>query len=128
MRFFREHRGVFIRGLIGSLVIEGLIIGEYHFLLSTFGVVVTLPTLLMTLLASGLSRVVPTPAGLGALEAGQVTAYAVAAGQPAMGFVVALVLRLHETLWTSVGLMALALQGSGWAWLRGALSTGELTS
>ena len=128
MRFFREHRAVFIQGLIGSLVIEGLIIGEYHFLLSTFGVVVTLPTLLMTLLASGLSRVVPTPAGLGALEAGQVTAYAVVAGQPAMGFVVALVLRLHETLWTSVGLMALALQGSGWAWLRGALSTGELTS
>jgi len=75
-----------------------------------------------------LSRVVPMPAGLGALEAGQVTAFAAATGQPALGFVVALVVRLHETLWTGVGLMALTLQGSGWARLRGVLSTGELTS
>ena len=126
MRFFREHRAVFMQGLIGSLVIEGLIIGEYHFLLSAFGVVVTLPTLLMTLLASGLSRVVPTPAGLGALELGQVTALSAATGQPALGFVVALVLRLHETLWTGVGLIALALQGAGWARLRSAFSTGGL--
>jgi len=128
MRFFREHRAVFIEGLVGSLVIEGLIIGEYHFLLSAFGVVVTFPTLLMTLLASGLSRIVPTPAGLGALEAGQVTAFAAAAGQPALGFVVALVLRLHETLWTGIGLMALALQGAGWARLRAELSTRGLAS
>ena len=126
MRFFREHRVVFVQTLIGSLVIEAFIICEYHFLLSAFGVIVALPTLLMTLLASGLSRVVPTPAGLGALELGQVTALSAAAGQPALGFVVALVLRLHETLWTGVGLIALALQGTGWARLRSAFSTGGL--
>ena len=124
MRFLQEHPGVFIQGLVGSLVIEGLIICEYHFLFVAFGLILDLPTVLMTLLASGLSRAVPSPAGLGALEAGQVTVLAAAAGNPALGFVVGLVLRLHETLWTGVGLMALSLHRVGWARLRSALSVG----
>jgi uncharacterized protein (TIRG00374 family) len=128
IRFFRDHPAMFVQGLIGSLLIEGLIIGEYHFLLTAFGLALSLPTLLMTLLASGLSRAVPTPAGLGALEAGQVTVLAAAAGQPDVGFVVGLVLRLHETLWTGIGLIAMSRYARGWARLRSALSAGGAAS
>jgi len=110
MVFFRDHPGAFLEGVLGSLVIEALLIGEYHFLLVAFGLVVDLPMLLMTLLASGLVRTVPTPAGLGALEAGQVTVFAAATGQASVGFVVGIVLRLHETFWIALGFGALAFR------------------
>jgi len=116
--FFREYPGTFTWGLLGSLVIEGLIIIEYHFLLASFGLFLDLPMLLMVLVACGLARAVPTPAGLGALEASQVTLLAVAAGRPDVGFVVGMVLRLHETLWIVVGLAALSVQGVSLARLR----------
>ena len=122
LRFFRDHPAVFLQGLMSSLVIEGLIIGEYHFLLVAFGLVVDLPTLLMTMVASGVARAVPAPAGLGALEAAEVTVLAAAAGQPGVGFVIGLVLRLHETFWTGVGLLALAQRGVDWPRLRSVLS------
>jgi len=128
MRLFQEHPAIFVQGVAASLLIEVLIIGEYHFLLEAFGVVLGLPTLLLTMVASGLSRIVPTPAGLGALEAGQVTALGVATGQPDLGFVVGFVLRLHETLWTGVGLIALSLSGVNLARLRGALSADRPTA
>lgn len=118
LRFFRNHPAAFLQGLLVSLIIEGLIIGEYHFLLSAFGLTVDLPTLLMTMVASGVARAIPTPAGLGALEGAQVTVLAAATGQPGVGFVIGLVLRLHETLWTGVGLLALAQRGTDWPRLR----------
>lgn len=124
MRFFQQHPAVFIQGLAGSLVIEALIICEYHFLLKAFGLMLDLPSLLLTLVASGVSRAVPTPAGLGALEAGQVTAVGLATGQPGLGFVVGFVLRLHETMWTGIGLVVLSFYGAGLARLRGALWSG----
>ena len=122
LRFFRHHPVVFFQGLMISLIIEGLIIGEYHFLLSAFGLIVSLPTLLMIMVASGLARAIPAPAGLGALEAAQVTVLAAATGQPGVGFVIGLVLRLHETFWTGVGLLALAQRGAAWPRRRGVLS------
>jgi uncharacterized protein (TIRG00374 family) len=128
LRFFRGHPAVFLQGLASSLVIEGLIIAEYHFLLVAFGLTVDLPTLLMTMVASGVARAVPTPAGLGALEAAEVSVLAAATGQPGVGFVVGVVLRLHETLWTGVGLLALAQRGVDWPRLRSVLSATGLTS
>jgi len=111
VRFFRDHKAAFLRGLLASLLIEGLAIVEYQFLLSTFAIQLDLPTLLMALVTSGLVRVAPTPAGLGALEAGQVALLEVTTGQGEIGFVVGIVMRLHETLLTVVGLAVLSLSG-----------------
>lgn len=118
MRFLRQHPATFVWGLAMSLAIEGAIIVEYHFLLRAFGLVLAFPTLLMALLASGLARVVPTPAGLGALEASQVAVLSAAAGQPAAGFVTGIVMRLHETLWVGVGLLVLAPRTVSWVRVR----------
>jgi uncharacterized membrane protein YbhN (UPF0104 family) len=109
--FLRDRPGAFIQGLLISLAVEALVIAEYHALLSAFGVMLPLPTLLMSLVTVGMTRAVPTPGGLGALEAGQVTLLELASGQAALGFVVGVVLRLHETLWTAVGLAVLFLEG-----------------
>jgi uncharacterized protein (TIRG00374 family) len=111
IRFLQLHPGALAGGILASFCIEGLQVLEYHFLLAAFGITLDLPTLLMALVGTGLARVVPTPAGLGALEATQVTVLAVASNQPDLGFVVGIVMRLHETLWTAVGLVALSARG-----------------
>lgn len=115
--FQRRPRIVWL-GVVVSLGIEALIVVEYHFLLQAFGLDLGLPTLLMVLFGSGLARTAPTPAGLGALEAGQVAVLGIVAGEPATGFVVGLVLRLHETLLIAAGLTALLLRGVSVARLR----------
>ncbi len=111
--FFREHPTVFLIGLILSLTVEAVIVLEYWLLLAAFGIHIEMATLLVAIALTGAARTVPTPAGLGAMEGAQVTLFAATAGQPAVGFVVAVVMRLHETLWIMAGMTALALHGIG---------------
>ncbi len=120
LEFFRDRAAVFVWGIAASLAIEALVLCEYHFLLAGFGVDTDLPTLLLVLLGSGVARAAPTPAGLGALETGQVAALTLAMGHPETGFVVGMVLRLHETIWMALGLVVLSAQGLSLASLRAA--------
>ena len=112
IEFFRAHPGAFARGVAFSLLIEGMQILQFDFLLRSFGLDLEIPTLLMVLLAGGLARAVPTPASLGALETGEVAVLAAAAGRADLGFVVGIVMRLHDTVWTVAGLIVLS---AGWA-------------
>jgi len=116
--FLREHPVTFVGGLMGSFVIEGLVVLEYHLLLLAFGITVALPTLLMVLVTSGVGRAMPTPGGLGVVEAGEVAVLAVASGRPDVGFVIGMVMRLHEALWILVGLVVLSVSGTSLSRLR----------
>ena len=109
--FLRDHPRAFVHCFLVSLAVEALVIVEYHTLLAAFGIFLPLPMLLMSLVMTGLVRAIPTPAALGALEGGQVTLLELARDQAAVGFVVGIVLRLHETLWTAVGFAVLAAEG-----------------
>lgn len=120
-RFFREHPGVLLIGVLSSLLIEGLTVVQYHALLGAFGVELGLPTLLLVLLGSGVARVAPAPAGIGALEAAQVAVLGAAAGRPDLGFVVGMIVRMHETLLLGVGLLVLSYRGMSVARLRAAM-------
>lgn len=124
IEFMRAHRRAFILGVLASLAIEALCIAQYHALLTAFGVGLDLPALLLVLLGSGAARAVPAPAGLGVLEAAQVAAVAAAAGRPDVGFVVGVIVRLHETLLLAVGLLVLSYQGLSLARLRAAVRVG----
>lgn len=108
VRFLREHTAVMVWGVVCALLTEGLVIWQYHTLLSAFGIACDLPTLLLALVGTGVARTLPMPAGLGALEASQVSVFALAAGHPEVGFVAGMVMRLHDTLWMIVGLAVLA--------------------
>ena len=121
VRFFREHPRAFLLGVLGSLAIEAVTILQYHVLLAAFGVVLDLPELVLVLLGSGIARAVPAPAALGALEATQVAVVGAASGHPDLGFVVGVILRLHETLLLAVGLMVLSYQGMSLTRLRASL-------
>lgn len=109
--FCADHRAAALWGLAASLLIEILIVVEHLVLFHSFGVSLSLPTLLAVLMGSGFSRVVPVPAGLGALEATQVAVLTLTSGRPDLGLVVGTLLRLHETLWMAVGLAVLAAHG-----------------
>jgi uncharacterized protein (TIRG00374 family) len=109
--FFRDHAQTFMVGLLLALCIEGLVIVQYEVLLASFGIELDLPTLLLALVASGMSRTIPAPAGLGALEASQVTVLAMASGRAAEGFVVGILMRFHETLWMAAGLTVCLARG-----------------
>lgn len=122
--FMREHRRAFILGVLGSLAIEAFCLAQYHALLAAFGVALDLPTLVLVLLGSGAARAVPTPAGLGVLEAAQVAVVGAAAGRPDIGFVVGVIVRLHETLLLALGLLVLSYQGMSLARLRAAARVG----
>jgi uncharacterized protein (TIRG00374 family) len=117
IRFFHQHPRAFVLGLLASLLIEGLNVALYHTLLAAFGIALELPVLLLVLVGGGVARAVPVPAGLGALEATQV-AIGAAAGQPELGFVIGVIVRLHETLLLGLGLAALSYEGVSLARLR----------
>jgi uncharacterized membrane protein YbhN (UPF0104 family) len=111
LRLFRERPSIFAWGVLLSLAVESLVVAQYHCLLAAFAVRVDLPTLLLALVGTGMARAVPAPAALGTLEASQVAVLGLAAGDPALGFVAGLVIRLHETLLLVAGLVALAANG-----------------
>ena len=117
-RFFRQHPRAFLTGVLGSGLIEILCVAQYHALLAAFGIALELPTLLLVLMGSGVAGAVPTPAGLGALEAVQVAVVGAAAGRPDLGFVVGAIVRLHETLLLALGLLVLSYRGVSLARLR----------
>src|SRR5262249_26115979 len=96
IQFVHRHPRDLLAGELASVLIEILIVAQYHALLAAFGISLELPMLVLVLVGGGIARAVPVPAGLGALEAAQV-AVGVAAGQPTLGFVVGLIIRLHET-------------------------------
>jgi len=116
--FCREHPRDFAAGVALSLVVEAMIVVQYAALFAAFAVSLDLTTLLVVLLGTGVARAAPTPAGLGALEATQVALVGAAAGQPELGFVVAMIVRLHETLLLIVGFAALSAAGLSVARLR----------
>lgn len=124
IELFRRHPRVFTAGTLGSLVIEVVILAEYQLLLSAFGIHLGWPTLMMVVVTGGMARVVPIPAGLGALEASQIGLLAVASGDAGLGFVVGIILRLHEAFWGIVGFGGLAMRG-GVERLRFLISTGK---
>lgn len=128
LRFFRERPAVFFQGVLLSLFVESLTVCQYHFLLAAFGVHIDLPTLLLALLGTGVAHALPMPAALGTLEGAEVAVLTVAAGDPALGFLVGLILRLHDTLLTLTGLVALSAHGISLARLPAFRRSGEASA
>lgn len=118
VHFFRQHPRAFLLGLLCSVLIELLCVAQYHALLTAFGIALDLPALLLVLLGGGLANAIPVPARLGVLEAAQVAMVSAAGGAPALGFVVAVIVRLHETFLLALGIAALAYEGVSLAALR----------
>jgi len=108
-----EHPGLVPAGLGVSLAVEALHLVELSALFAVFALAVPLPLLLLSSIGIGIAHVVPVTAALGTLEATQVGLFTVGGQALATGLVVAVALRLAETLAILVGLACLAT-APGW--------------
>jgi hypothetical protein len=108
-----EHPGLVPAGLGVSLAIEALHLVELAALFAVFALAVPLPLLLTSSIGIGIAHAVPVTAALGTLEATQVGLFTVGGAPLATGLVVAVALRLAETLAILVGLACLAT-APGW--------------
>jgi hypothetical protein len=110
-QFFQRHPGHLLLALLFSLVIWLVLIGEFALTLRFLGLQLSLPQVMLALTAARLAFLLPLPAGLGSLEAGQVMAMGLLGMNPAVGISLSLVIRVRDILFGGAGL-----------WLGGILS------
>ena len=110
-RFFHQHPGHLLLALLASLLIWLAMILEFSLTLRFLGLRLSLAQVLLALTAARLAFLLPVPAGLGSLEAGQVLAMGLLGVNPAVGISLSLIIRARDILFGGVGL-----------WLGGILS------
>ena len=96
------------RYLLGALSLSfitwALMIFEYWLTLRLFGVRLELTQVILMLTAARVAFLMPVPAGLGALEAGQVAAMQILGLEPTLGISVSLLIRARDFTLGSLGL------------------------
>lgn len=105
-RLFRRRPLALAVAAIVSISAWLLLIAEYWLMVAFLGVRLTLPQLVVALVAARVAILLLLPAGLGALEAGQALAFSAVGLDPAVGVAVSLLIRLRDT--------ALGLFGLWW--------------
>jgi uncharacterized protein (TIRG00374 family) len=103
-RYFRQAPGAFALAVAVTLFGWAALIAEYWLMVHFLGVDLTLPQLVAALTAARISILMFLPAGLGALEASQATAFSLLGLDPAVGISASLLIRLRDT---ALGLLGL---------------------
>jgi uncharacterized protein (TIRG00374 family) len=106
--FYREKPSDFFQ-VIGLTVLDwALLIGEFTLILSFLGAAVSLGQAIVILTAARIAFLMPSPGGIGTLEASQVFALGAAGFNPGIGLAVSLVMRARDL---SLGLAGLWIGG-----------------
>ncbi len=103
-RYFRRAPRAFGLAVAVTLAGWGALIVEFWLMIRFLGVVMTSAQLIGALTAARIAILIGLPAGLGALEASQTTAFALLGLDPAVGLSASLLIRLRDTV---VGLLGL---------------------
>jgi len=104
--FCREQTRVFWHGVFLSFVIWPLLLSlEFWLALRCLNVPADMSHILIVLAASRVAMMMPFPAGLGALEVGQVLAMQLLQADPAIGVALSLLIRARDLLMGGVGLV-----------------------
>ena len=98
------ERGRMMRALGYGLLANGLVLLEYHLLLSAFGLPANPLAVVAATFATGAAHSFPVPAGVGVLEGGQMWLFGVLGHPPEVGLAVGLAVRLRELVWVIPGL------------------------
>jgi uncharacterized protein (TIRG00374 family) len=110
-RFYRQNPSALIASATLSILIWALMIFEFSLMLRFLGVNLNLFQVLTALTAARIAFLLPLPAGLGSLEAGQVMAMSLIGVSPVLGLSVSLFIRARDVIFGGIGL-----------WLGGMLS------
>ena len=108
--YLRRAPRPFLAAVVVTLIGWIALIAEYWLMIHFLGVDLTLPQLVTALTAARISILLFLPAGLGALEASQATAFGLLGLDPAVGLSASLLIRLRDTL---LGLLGLWWWGGG---------------
>jgi uncharacterized protein (TIRG00374 family) len=105
----RHHPRTVILAFLTTLLTWIGVIGEFWFLTSVLGMTLTPMQITVSLVAARIAILLPVPAGLGALEAGQVLAMETLGMDPSIGIAIAVLIRGRDVV---SGLVGLALGGA----------------
>src|SRR5205814_7147025 len=97
----------FALGVLANLVV----LAEYHFLLSGFGLPAGPLAVVAAIFATGAAHSVPVPGAVGALEGAQMWLFGTLGHPPEVGLAVGLAVRLRELVWILPGLLYLLARG-----------------
>ena len=101
----RRHPGAIVGAIIASLLSWVGMIGEVWLSMLFLGRALTMPQLAAVITASRIALLLPSPGGLGTLEAGQVWMFRMLGLDPAVGLSLALITRFRDVLFAVAGLM-----------------------
>ena len=102
--FCRHNVKALLGGAVLSVGIWALMVFEFGLMLSFLGVQFNLVQILIALTAARIAFLLPIPAGLGTLEAGQVMAMGLIGVNPAIGISLSLLIRARDVLFGGAGL------------------------
>jgi uncharacterized protein (TIRG00374 family) len=103
-RFFRENTLGFIAAAALSVGVWIFMVIEFSLMLNFLGAHLTLAQVLIALTAARIAFLLPLPAGLGTLEAGQVMAMGLIGVSPVIGISLTLLIRLRDVIFGGIGL------------------------
>lgn len=110
-RFVKESPGTILKAILLSVLIWIAIVFEFSLALAFLGIQMNLPQVIIALTAARIAFLLPVPAGLGTLEAGQVLVMQAIGFSPAVGISLSLLIRARDVVLGGFGL-----------WLGGVLS------
>ena len=106
--FFIEHKKAFIKSILVYAVYLIFTIIQMKFLLLGLGTNVSVIVLIVSLTFLGIAEVIPVPAALGFLEAGQSAVFSLFAKGGSLGFAVSVFLRISAIIFVALGFVFLS--------------------
>lgn len=100
----RRRPGAVAGAVVASVLSWIGMIGEVWLSMLFLGRALTIPQLAAVITASRVAILLPSPGGLGTLEAGQVWMFRMLGLDPAMGLSLALITRIRDVLFAAIGL------------------------
>jgi len=112
-RFFIYHKSTLFNCFLLYFVWLFLNVVQMRFLLLGLGVDASLRVLIVSLTFLGVAELLPVPAALGTLEAGQFAVFSIFTGKGSLGFAVSLFLRAEAFIFVALGFSFLSHFGWG---------------
>ena len=103
-RFFHSHPVTILAALSLSLLIWVLLVLEFGLALRFLGLSLSLAEVITLMTAARLAFLVPIPAGIGALETGQMLAMGLIGASPVIGISLSLMIRVRDAALGALGL------------------------
>jgi uncharacterized protein (TIRG00374 family) len=112
-KFFVKNKKELLMSFFYYFIYGILIIFEFKFLLLSIGLDASLVTVILSLTVLGFVNLIPVPAALGFLEAGQTSLFHALTGKGEIGFVLSLIIRIRNLFFVAIGFSLISYFSGG---------------